>query len=172
MKKLTELIFVFVIIIGLGSQESCKVSYSFRGTTIDPRIKTFSVQNFNNRAPLVQAQLSQNLTNALKDKIQSQTSLKLINGFADVEFSGDITNYETRPQAITGQETAALNRFTISLKVKYTNSVNPELSFETSFSRYEDYESSQNLSAVEDELMSKIIENMVEDIFNRAFVNW
>lgn len=172
MKKLSGTILVFIIIIGLGTQESCKVSYSFKGTTIDPRIKTFSVQNFNNRAPLVQARLSQNLTDALKDKIQSQTSLNLVNGFADVEFSGDITNYETRPTAITGQETAALNRFTISLKVKYTNTVNPELSFETSFSKYEDYESSKNLASVEEELMKLIVDNMVEDIFNRAFINW
>ena len=172
MEKLSGTILVFIIIIGLGTQESCKVSYSFKGTTIDPRIKTFSVQNFNNRAPLVQARLSQNLTDALKDKIQSQTSLNLVNGFADVEFSGDITNYETRPTAITGQETAALNRFTISLKVKYTNTVNPELSFETSFSKYEDYESSKNLASVEEELMKLIVDNMVEDIFNRAFINW
>jgi hypothetical protein len=172
MKKLLRIFFVIIIMIGLDALEACKVSYSFRGTTIDPRIKTFAVQNFNNRAPLVQARLSQNLTDALKDKIQNQTSLILKNGFADVEFSGDITNYETRPTAITGQETAALNRFTITLKVKYTNSVNPELSFETSFSKYEDYSSSKNLSSVEDELMKLIIDNMVEDIFNRAFVNW
>jgi len=161
-----------LIFAGLCILPSCKISYSFKGTTIDPRIQTYSVANFNNRAPLVQARLSQTLTDALKDKVQNQTSLKLVNGFADVEFSGDITNYETRPTAITGQETAALNRFTISVRVKYTNSINPELSFEQNFSKYEDYSSSQNLSSVEDELIRLIVESMVEDIFNRAFVNW
>jgi hypothetical protein len=172
MKKLTIKLLIISILIGMYGLESCKITYSLKGTTIDARIKTVAVQNFNNRAPLVQARLSQNFTDALKDKIQSQTSLKLINGFADVEFSGDITKYETRPTAITGQETAALNRFTIGLKVKYTNSVNPELSFETNFERYEDYASSKNLSSVEDELMKLIIDNIVEDIFNKAFINW
>ncbi len=171
-RKFFRIIIICIFFNGLSLLESCKVSYSFKGATIDSRITTFSVQNFNNRAPLVQARLSQILTDALKDKIQSQTSLKLINGFADVEFSGDITNYETRPTAITGQETAALNRFTISIKVKYTNTVNPELSFDQGFSRFEDYPSSQNLSSVEDNLINLIVEAMVEDIFNKAFVNW
>ena len=172
MKVLKRFLLIIVTFTGLSGLESCKVSYSFKGTTIDPKIKTFAVQNFNNRAPLVQARLSQNFTDALKDKIQNQTSLRLVNGFADVEFSGDITNYETRPTAITGQETAALNRFTITFRVKYVNTINPELSFESSFSRYEDYASTKNLSSVEDELMKLIIDNVVEDVFNRAFVNW
>ena len=169
MKKISKIIIFLLLGISLGS---CKMSYSFRGTNIDPRILTFAVQNFNNRAPVVQARLSQNLTDALKDKIQSQSSLKLVNGFADVEFSGDITNYDTRPTAITGQETAALNRFTISIKVKYINTINPELSFDQNFSRFEDYSSTQDLSSVEDELTKLILDNLVEDIFNRAFVNW
>jgi len=172
MRKLYSILYILLIFLSLFITDSCKISYSFKGTTIDPRIQTYAVQNFNNRAPLVQARLSQILTDAIKDKVQNQTSLKLINGFADVEFSGDITTYETRPTAITGQETAALNRFTIGIRVKYVNSVNPELSFEQTFSKYEDYPSSQNLSAVEDQLIQLIIESMVEDIFNRAFVNW
>lgn len=171
-KKILKLIFVPGILLCLCLADSCKISYSFKGTTIDPRIKTFSVQNFNNRAPIVQARLSQTLTDALKDKVQNQTSLRLVNGFADVEFSGDITTYETRPTAITGQETAAMNRFTIGVKVKYNNSVNPELSFDQGFSKYEDYMSNQSFSSVEEELTNRIIESMVEDIFNRAFVNW
>jgi hypothetical protein len=172
MKKFFRILIIPGIAVCLCMIGSCKVNYSFKGTTIDQRIKTYSVQNFNNRAPLVQARLSQILTDALKDKIQSQTNLKLVNGFADVEFSGDITNYDTRPTAITGQETAALNRFTISIKVKYNNSVNPELSFDQGFSRYEDYASSKNLASVEDELTKLIIDNIVEDVFNRAFINW
>ncbi len=172
MKKSVRILFIIGIFICLCGAESCKISYSFKGTNIDPRIKTFAVQNFNNRAPVVQARLSQNFTDALKDKIQNQTILKLVNGFADVEFSGDITDYDTRPTAITSQETAAMNRFTITLKVKYNNTVNPELSFESSFSRYKDYSSSKNLSSVEDELMKQIIDEVVEDIFNKAFINW
>lgn len=165
----TLIIFNILIITLL---QGCKVSYSFSGVTIAPEIKTYSVQNFPNRAPLVQAQLSQKFTDALKDKIQAQTSLSLINGFGDVDFSGEIRNYETRPTAITGNETAALNRLTISVRVKFTNTHDPEQDFDTSFSRYEDYDSNKDLSQVEDELIDLILEVLIEDIFNRAFVNW
>jgi len=164
--------YIFLFIITLPLYQGCKVSYSFSGVTIAPEIKTCSVQNFPNRAPLVQAQLSQKFTDALKDKIQAQTSLSLINGFGDVDFSGEIRNYETRPTAITKDETAALNRLTISVRVKFTNTHDPEQDFDTSFSRYEDYDSSKDLSQVEDELINLILEVLIEDIFNRAFVNW
>ncbi len=151
---------------------SCKVSYSLTGVNLPPEIKTYSVEYFPNRSPVVQATLSQKFTDALKDKITGQTSLDLINGVGDVDFSGEIKNYETRPTAITGNEVAALNRLTITVRVKYTNNVNPDASFDTSFSRYEDYPSSKDLSQVEDELIDQIVEQLVEDIFNKAFVNW
>lgn len=160
---------VFLALLPLGS---CKINYSLTGVNIDPAIKSVSVQYFPNRAPLVQAQLSQLFTDALKDKLQAQTSLTLINGIGDVDFSGEITNYETRPMAITGNEVAALNRLTISIRVKFTNTFNPDESFDTSFSRFEDYPSSQDLTSVEGDLIKTIIEQINEDIFNRAFVNW
>jgi hypothetical protein len=65
-----------------------------------------------------------------------------------------------------------MNRFTIKIKVKFTNSVEPDLSFDQEFSRYEDYDSNKNLSDVEKDLSEKIIVLLVEDIFNQAFVNW
>lgn len=156
---------------GLSVQQ-CKVSYSFSGVNISPEVETYSVEYFPNRAPIVQAQLSQLFTDALMDKIQGNTSLTLANSSGDVQFSGEITGYDTRPTAITGQETAARNRLTITVRVKYTNEIEPELDYDTSFSRYEDYDSSQPLADVEDELIDLIVENLVEDIFNRAFVSW
>jgi hypothetical protein len=157
------------MLMGIGS---CKVTYSFSGVNISPEVKTYSVEYFPNRAAIVQAQLSQLFTNALMDKIQANTSLDLSNEGGDVRFSGEITNYETRPTAITGQETAARNRLTITVRVKYTNLIQPELDYDTSFSRYEDYDASRNLSDVESELIDLIVENLIEDIFNRAFVSW
>lgn len=150
----------------------CKVTYSFSGVNISQEISTVSVDYFPNRAPVVQAQLSQLFTDALIDKIQANTSLELVSGTGQVSFSGEIRNYDTKPTAITGQETAARNRLTISVRVVYTNSVEPELDFDSNFSRYEDYDSSQNLADVESELIDLIVEAIVEDIFNKAFVNW
>jgi len=172
MIKVRVYLLMAVLIVSVSASQSCKVSYSFTGVTINPEIKTVSIQYFDNRAPLVQPQLSQVFTEALREKVQGQTSLNLVTGFGDVDFSGEIKNYDTRPQAITGNETAALNRLTITVRVKFTNEIETEKSFDTSFSRYQDYSSDKDLSSVEDELIKLIVEDLMEDIFNKAFVNW
>jgi hypothetical protein len=150
---------------------SCKI-YSFSGASISPQVKTASIQYFQNRAGLVQPGLSQTLTDALIDKCKSQTNLNITNGLGDVNFEGEISDYNTKPLTVSADATAAMNRFTITVKVKFTNAVDPDYSFEQAFSRYEDYSSTIDLSQVEAELSGKIIEMIVEDIFNRAFVNW
>ena len=163
--------FAVLVLAGMVMNQ-CRVTYSFSGVNISTEVETYSVAYFPNRAPIVQAQLSQLFTDALMDKIESNTRLTLASGGGDVSFSGEITGYETRPTAITGQEQAARNRLTITVRVKYTNLVEPELDYDTSFSRFEDYDASQNLSDVEGELIDLIVENLIEDIFNRAFVSW
>ena len=155
-----------------GVLSGCSVSYSFRGVNISDENQTYTVQYFQNRAPIVQAQLSQLFTEALQDKIQNGTRLDLAAEGGDVQFSGEITRYETRPTAITGDETAARNRLTISVRVKYVNVYDPDLDFDTSFTRYEDYDASQSLASVENGLIDLIVENLVDDIFNQAFVSW
>lgn len=165
--RLTALFFAL-----LGTMTACKISYSFSGVNISPDVQTYSVDYFPNRAALVQAQLSQVFTDALMDKIQGNTSLDLSNRGGDVQFSGEITGYETRPTAITSQETAARNRLTITVRVKYINVVEPDLDFDSSFSRYEEYDASASLSEVEESLIELIVENIVEDIFNKAFISW
>ena len=160
---------IFTLVVGLTA---CGISYSFSGVNISEEVLTYSVDYFPNRAPLVQAQLSQLFTDAMMDKIQGNTSLNLSNQGGDVQFSGEITRYETRPIAITSQETAARNRLTISVRVKYINVVEPDLDYDTSFSRYEDYDAQLNLSDVEEALITVIVENLVEDIFNKAFISW
>jgi len=150
----------------------CKISYSFTGASISPDIKTISVQYFPNMADIIQPTLSQDFTDALKDRFKSQTRLTFVNELGDVDFSGEITDYSTQPVAITGNEAAALNRLTITVRIKYTNSIDPEQNFDTSFSRYAEYSSSQSLSEVEGNLIKEIVEQLTEDIFNRAFVNW
>lgn len=163
---------VALFLSALGIMTSCKISYSFSGVNISPEVQTYSVEYFPNRAALVQAQLSQEFTDAMMDKIQGNTSLDLANQGGDVQFSGEITGYETRPAAITSEETAARNRLTITVRVKYVNVIEPDLDFDSSFSRYEEYDARLNLSDVEEELIELIVENLVEDIFNRAFVSW
>lgn len=160
----------FVAMIGL--LDGCKVSYSFSGASISPDVKTISIQYFQNRANLVQPGLSQYLTDALIDKCKAQTNLGLVNGLGDVNFEGEITDYNTKPLTVAADAQAATNRFTITVRVKFTNAIQPDLSYEQSFSRYEDYDSNKNLSDVEKDLSDKIVELLIEDIFNKAFVNW
>lgn len=161
-----------LIIISTTILYGCKVSYSFTGASISTQVKTFSVQYFQNRAALVQPGLSQFLTDALIDKCKAQTRLNNINGLGDVNFEGEITDYKTAPLTVAADAQAAMNRFTITVKVKFTNSVQPEYNFEQSFSRYEDFNSNTDLSQVEKDLSDKIIAMIVEDVFNQAFVNW
>jgi hypothetical protein len=162
---------VIVLILMIILSWGCKVKYSFTGASTQG-LKTFSIQYFQNRAPVVQPGLSQALTDALIDKCKAQTNLKYITSVGDANFEGEITDYSTRPHTVAADAQAATNRFTISIKVKFTNAVNPDNSFEQTFSRYEDYNSNQELSAVESDLSAKIVEMLVEDIFNQAFVNW
>lgn len=163
---------IILIIIGFTVLIGCKVSYSFTGASISPEIKTFSIQYFQNRAPLVQPGLSQYITDELNDKCRGQTNLKYVTSIGDVNFEGEIVDYNTRPLTVAADAQAAMNRFTVTVKVKFTNSVDPDLSFDRSFSRYEDYSSNLELSQVEQDLIGKIVEMIVEDIYNAAFVNW
>jgi hypothetical protein len=163
--------FLLFVLFSAAAFYGCSVSYKFTGSST-AGLKTFSIQYFQNRAPLVQPGLSQNLTDALIDKCKAQTNLKYTTSIGDASFEGEISDYNTRPLTVAADAQAATNRFTISVKVKFTNSVNPDNSFEQTFSRYEDYNSNLDLSAVEKDLSDKIIEMLVEDIFNQAFVNW
>jgi len=163
---------ILLIIVPLTIFYGCTFKYSFSGASISPQVKTFSVVYFQNRAPLVQPQLSQTITDAMIDKCKAQTSLSYVTQTGDVSFTGEITDYNTRPLTVAADAQAAMNRFTITVKVKFTNTVQPELSYDQTFSRYEDYDSNLDLSSVEKELSDKIVEMIVEDIFNQAFVNW
>lgn len=157
---------------GLLFTLSCRMSYSFTGASISPLVKTVSIDNFPNRAPLVVPTLSRSFTEALQTYFTSQTNLILVNQGGDLHLEGSITGYAVQPQAIQGNETAALNRLTITVKVIFTNRQDDSQNWESSFSRYLDYPSSQNLVSVQDALIEEINSQLVEDIFNKAVVNW
>lgn len=161
------LIAVMILFYGCG----VTVKYSFTGASTKG-LTTFSVPYFQNRAPIVQPGLSQSLTDGLIDKCKAQTSLRYTTSTADANFEGEITDYNTRPLSVGADAQAATNRFTISVRVKFTNAIDPTLNFEQTFSRYEDYSSNLDLSAVESDLSTQIVQMLVEDIFNQAFVNW
>jgi hypothetical protein len=151
---------------------SCKAHFSLNGATIPPEAKTISVAFFTNNTTLGKPSMSQKFTEKLRDVVSSQTSLALMKQNGDLQFEGQITDYNIAPVAIQSTDAAALNRLTVSVNVKYTNKFDATKNFEQSFTRFTDYSATASLSAVEDELLTEINRQLTEDIFTKAFNNW
>jgi hypothetical protein len=149
------------------------MNYSFTGASIPPEVKTIQIGQFPNNAPLINPTLSQEFTDGLRDKFQSQTSLIMVNGDGDMVIEGEIIGYNTKPVAIQSDDVAAMNRLTITVKVTFINRFDESQNFTNqTFSRYEDYSSTADLTAVADGLVKVISEYLIEDIFNKTVVNW
>lgn len=161
-----------IVLLALTAGCGLKIKYSFTGASIPVEAKTISVATFQNRASLVVPGLTQTLTDALIDMCRAQTNLDMATSGGDLSFEGEITDYKTQPLTVSGDEQAAMNRFSISVRIRYVNSFNADLSFDQTFTRYQDYSSTLNLSDVEASLTEEIVKMLIEDIFNRAFVNW
>ena len=150
---------------------SCGI-YSFSGASISNEVKSVSINQFENVASLAPPVLSNTLTEALKDKFSSETNLIPLESDGDLIFSGRITNYSINPIAIQADETAPKNRLSITVKVKFVNIKDEESNFDKTFSRYADYESSQDFTTIEESLNEEIVSQLIDDIFNEAFTNW
>ena len=167
----TKAIHIVLILMLLSTLSACiSINYSFTGSSTDA--KTISIDYFPNKALIVKPTLSQSFTEAVRDKFINQSKLELVPRNGELHLEGEIVGYQVSPVAIQGNETAALNRLTIKVNVRFTNTLDDTQSFDQSFSQYEDYSASANLSSVEDELISQITQRLVEDIFNKALVNW
>ena len=164
---------IILVILTTTLLVSCKFGgYSFTGASILPEVKTFSVQQFMNVATMVTPILSSTLTESLIDKFTRQTSLSPVKIDGDFAFEGEITNYTSTATAITGDEQAAMNRLTITIKVKFTNRYDIKANFNKTFTRYADYNNSLSIQAVEPSLIPEIVDELVQDIFNASASNW
>ena len=165
MKKIFSFLIISILI------SSCGI-YSFNGASISKNTKTITIKYFTNNASTIQPTLSQVITEKLKDYFTQQTNLSINDNDGDLKFSGEITKYEIKPMAIQSNEVAGKNRLTIAVKVDFTNIYENEYNFSHTFSRYRDYESSQNFSEIEEILIEEISNELIEDIFNKSVVNW
>jgi len=162
--------FVFVLLLA-----GCAFNFGFKPTPGgDPEYdgKKLSVTNFQSIAPLAPSTFGQSFTESLRDIFITQSKVTLVKDRGDVALEGSITGYNVKPVAITSNETAANNRLTITIKVSCVNNVKPKESFEQTFSRFADFDGTQDLSQVEDELIEEITEQLVQDIFNQTFGDW
>lgn len=148
------------------------VNYSFSGTSIQPDVKTVTINYFDYKALKVNPNLSNDLTEALRDKFRKLTKLEQVDMDGDLELQGEVTGYDVRAAAVTANEVAAQNRLTVTVKLKFTNRKYPEDDFEKNFSAYSDYDSSNSLDAVESSLCQEIIDKLVEDMFNASVAQW
>lgn len=171
MSKSAVGILIVIFLVFMLTINGCGV-YSFSGASIPPEAETITIKYFPNKSDMVQPTLSQQFTEALRDKFSSQTTLSLVESGGDLAIEGEIVQYATKPIAIQGNEQAAQNRLNIGVNVRFTNKYDENAEFETKFSRYADYDSRKRLSEVEDALTEEINEQLVQDIFNKAVVNW
>ena len=165
MKRLTILLLVILT--------SCTISYKFNGAAIDYNTtKTISIAEFPIRAALVYPPLGPAFNEALKDIYTRQTRLSMVKTGGDLQVEGEITGYDLSPQAVTEDAYASQTRLTISVKVRYTNTKNPNLNVDQTFRAYRDFSSSQMLTQVQDKLISQIVDELAELIFNATVGSW
>jgi hypothetical protein len=164
--------FLFILTAGMLTLHSGCGFYSHTGASVPPDAKTFSVAYITNTASIVAPTLSQTLTEKLKTKFINETQLKLTTGEGDVHFSGKITDYRTAPVAVQSNNENAVNRLTVTAEITYENRQDDKKNFTQTFTNFVDYPATQNFSAVEANLIAQVTDMMVQDIFNKAFINW
>ena len=169
MKKLLGHMFTAVLMV--LCIQGCGI-YSFTGTSIQPDVKTVTINYFEYTALKVNPSLSNDLTEALKERFRKMTRLEQVDMDGDLEITGTVIGYDVRATAITADEVAAQNRLTVSVKIDFQNRLYPEDDFSKNFSAYADYDSTNALDAVEATLCEEIIEKLIEDIFNATVANW
>ena len=168
-----KLILLLIMTICLGVSQGCRISYKFNGAALDYNLyKTVHIGEFPIRAALVYAPLQQTFENELTDYVTRNTRLRVVDGAADLELEGEITGYTLTPQAVTEDAYASMTRLTITVRVKYTDTKQDGNDVDQSFSAYRDFEASQMLMDVQEELCNQIAKELVELIFNATLGNW
>ena len=170
MKKTRILLFSLCAVLLTGCGVAIK--YSLSGASIPPDAKTFSVAYFPNNATMVSPILSSTLTEARVDIFTRRTRLTQVDEGGDFAFEGEITNYTSTTSSVSSDEYALLNRLTITVKVRFTNALDESMSFNRTFTAFEDYESTQLLTEVEGTLIPLIVDKLVTDIFQASASNW
>jgi hypothetical protein len=152
---------------------ACSISYKFNGASIDyTKVKSISIKDFPNMAPLIYAPLANKLTDQLKDKYVRQTRLQLLRENGTLDLDGEITGYDFTSQAVTDGMYASMTRLTITVRVRYTNTANPDEDFEQTFSAYREFSNTEQIQQVQDTLSDEIVEEIVDQIYNATVANW
>lgn len=164
--KYSLAIVLFMVITGCGN-------YSFTGASISENTRTFQVNYFQNNAPLIEPGLDRDFTLALQDLLLNQTNLDLVRSNGDLVYEGEIVEYRISPTTATSQNTAAQNRLTIAVKVRFYDKNDPDAEFDQRFSFFYDYAgSAQLVGSQKDTAIEEIFERLTQDIFNASLAKW
>ena len=165
-----------LVLIFLISLQSCG-NYSFTGASIPMGTETFQVNFFENDAgndlgSIFEPGLDRDFTSSLQNILQNQTNLQLVSQDGDLVYEGEIIEYRVSPMTATSELTAAQNRLTISVNVRFINIKNEEDDFENRFSFYYDYPAETQLINIKSEAHDIIFERLTQDIFNASLAKW
>ena len=151
----------------------CLISYKFNGASIDySKIKTIAIADFPNNAALVYPPLSNDLSEGIRDIFIKQTRLQVGRKGGDLELEGEITGYELTPMAISADSYSAETKLTLTIKVRFTNNVNAEESFEKTYTAFQTFDSTNLLTDVQEELCTIMIKEIAENIYNDTVARW
>lgn len=172
MNKTTKNIIYGLLILSSILAASCTVSYKFNGASIDySKIKTISISEFPNNAPLVYPQLAIQFNNEIQNIYKRQTRLEFVRNNGDLNIEGAIVGYAITPMAIGANALASENRLTLTIKVHFTNNVTDE-STDNTYTAYRNFPSTSTLEDVQDSLIGEMIEEILDQIFNATVANW
>lgn len=153
--------------------DGCAVSYKFNGASINyETTHSISIADFPNLAPLVYPQLSNDLSEGIRDLFARQTRLQVLRKGGDLELEGEITGYELTPMAIAADSYSSETKLTLTIKVRFTNNVAPEESFEKTYTAFQTFDANRLLTDVQEELCATMITEISESIYNDTVAKW
>ena len=166
----TRVLYVLLVLFVLAG---CTVSYKFTGASIDyTKVKTISFAQFQNRAPYQWGPMATMFNEALVDMFVQQTKLQQVERGGDLQFDGEITSYDQFNKSISSDGYSSMVQLKMTVNVRFTNNKNHDEDFERQFSATRDFDATQPLDSVQEELLSQMIKEIVEAVFNAAVANW
>ncbi|HCP93578.1 MAG TPA: hypothetical protein DIU05_06055 [Bacteroidetes bacterium] len=165
-------IYISLVTAGLLFLHSGCGFYSHTGASVPADAKTVTVSYISNVASIVAPNLSPELTRKLQQKFVNETQLKLAERDGDLEFSGKVLDYRTAPVGVQGNQTNAVNQLTINVEITFENKKDEKKNFTQTFSIFVNFPAAQDFASVENQLLQTATDQLVTDIFNKAFINW
>lgn len=150
---------------------ACSVSYKFNGASID-YTKTIQIADFPIRSAYVWGPMGPMFNNQLKDEFANHTRLEQVRRNGDLKIEGEITQYQQRNKSVSSEGYSAQTELSMTVNVRFTNNTNHKEDFERQFTASATYETTRSLNSVQEELVTQMVKDLCEQIFNATVANW